>query len=292
MAPKVSTFRRAPAPAPGGRLPGAAPGPAARRDGPRGAPSRAGLLRRLPAGCALLGLLLAACGGPARATRPDPVVATPATLPFFIPMPDETRERIVAAAAADVGRGGPFLVRGRRYRADCSGFVAAVYHQAGIPFREALHLGDEDAGSAVVALHRALASSGVLLGREGRPLPGDLVFFRDTYDRNGDGRPDDPLTHVGVVERVRADGAVTFLHRGSRAVARGTLSLRHPSTERGPSGQRWNSQLRAARPGDRPGTRYLAGELFVAYGRFDAARIAAALEGSADLSLSALGFDE
>ena len=247
-----------------------------------------------PAACGatFLALLLAACGGPARATRPDPVVASPAALPFFIPMPDETRARIVAAAAADLGRGGPFQVGGRRYRADCSGVVAAVYHSAGIPFREALHLGDEDAGSAVVSLHRALASNGVLLGREGRPLPGDLVFFHDTYDRNGDGRAGDPLTHVGVVERARPDGTVTFLHRGSHGVARGTLSLLHPSAERGPSGQRWNSRLRPARPGDRPGTRYLAGELFFAYGRFDAARIAAALEGSPDLSLSALGFDE
>ncbi|HEU4383231.1 MAG TPA: CHAP domain-containing protein [Anaeromyxobacteraceae bacterium] len=219
-------------------------------------------------------------------------MASPATLPFFIPMPDETRARIVAAAARDLGRQGPFQVGGRRYRADCSGFVAAAYHSAGIPFRDALHLGDEDAGSAVVALHRALAANGVVLGRGDRPLPGDLVFFHDTYDRNGDGRAGDPLTHVGVVERAGRDGTVTFLHRGTRAVARGTLSLLHPSVERGPSGERWNSRLRAARPGDQPGTRYLAGELFFAYGRFDAARIAAALEGSPDLSLPALGFEE
>lgn len=251
--------------------------------------------RALPgaAGGAALLAFLAACGGPGRATRPDPVVATPAALPFFIPMPDETRARIVEAAAARLHHGpGPFRVGGRRYRADCSGFVAAVYHAAGIPFREALHVGDEDAGSAVVALHRALASSGVLLGREALPLPGDLVFFHDTYDRNGDGLPDDPLTHVGVVERTGSDGTVTFLHRGARGVARGVMSLRHPADERGPAGERWNSRLRPARRDDPPRTRYLAGELFAAFGRFDAARIAAALEGSPDLSLSALGFDE
>ncbi len=242
---------------------------------------------------ALAALLLAACGGPGRATRPDPVVAAPAALPFFIPMPDETRARIVQAAAALLHHGpGAFAVGGRRYRADCSGFVAAVYHTAGIPFREALHVGDEDAGSAVVALHRALAASGVLLGRDGRPLPGDLLFFDDTYDRNGNRLADDPLTHVGVVEWAGAGGTVTFLHRGARGVARGVMSLRHPGSERGPAGERWNSRLRPARPEDPPGARYLAGELFAAYGRFDAARIAAALEGSPDLSLSALGFEE
>lgn len=270
MAAKVS---------PASRAPGAAP----RR------PLRA-TWTRLAWACPAL--LLSACGGATRATRPDPVVATPAALPFFIPMPDDTRERIVAFAAAEVGRTGAFAAGGRRYRADCSGFVAAAYHAAGIPFREALHLGDEDAGSAVVALHRALASNGVLFGREARPLPGDLVFFHDTYDRNGDGRARDPLTHVGIVERAGPDGAVTFLHRGGRGVARGTLSLRRPDSERGPEGERWNSRVRSARPGDPPGTRYLAGELFAAFGRFDAARIAAALEGSPDLSLSALGFDE
>jgi hypothetical protein len=242
---------------------------------------------------ALAGLLLAACGGPGRAARPDPVVGAPAALPFFIPMPDETRARIVEAAAAGIDHGpGAFRVGGRRYRADCSGFVAAVYHVAGIPFREALHVGDEDAGSAVVALHRALASSGVLFGRDGLPLPGDLVFWHDTYDRNGNRLADDPLTHVGVVERAGAGGTVTFFHRGARGVARGAMSLRHPSSERGGAGERLNSRLRPARPDDPPGTRYLAGELFAAFGRFDAARIAAALEGSPDLSLSALGFDE
>jgi probable lipoprotein NlpC len=260
---------------------------------PRASEALAGRARAPAAGGALAALLLAACGGPARAIRPDPVLATPTQLPFFIPMPDETRARIVAAAAAALHHGsGPFQSRGRRFNPDCSGFVAAVYHAAGIPFREALHVGDEDAGSAVVALYRALASKGVIFGRGERPLPADLVFFDDTYDRNGDGLADDPLTHVGVVERADADGTVTFFHRGTRGVARGVMSLRHPGDERGAAGQRLNSRLRPARPDDPPGTRYLAGELFAAFGRFDAARIAAALDGSPDLSLAALGLDE
>lgn len=253
-----------------------------------------------PAGRGALGaaflaaaLLTAACGASVRATRPDPVVATPAVLPFFIPIPAETRERIVAAAAAALHHGsGPFRQGGRRFNADCSGFVAAVYQAAGIPFGEALHVGDEDAGSAVVALYRALAWNGILFGRDGAPLPGDLVFWNDTYDRNGDGLPDDPLTHVGIVERAGPDGAVTFFHRGTRGVARGVMSLRYPGAERGAAGERLNSRLRPARRDDPPGTRYLAGELFAAFGRFDAARIAAALEGSPDLSLAALGLDE
>ncbi len=221
------------------------------------------------------------------------MLATPATLPFFIPIPERTRERIVATAAHVVGRGrGAFEVEGRRFNADCTGFVAAVYEAAGIPYREALHLTDDDGGSGVVALHRAVAASGLLLGREDDPLPGDLVFFDDTYDRNGNRRVDDPLTHVGIVERAWSDGTVTFFHRGSRGVARGVMSLRAPWAERDAAGRRLNSHLRRARRGDPPAARYLAGELFAAFGRFDAARIAAALEGSPSLSLGALGLAE
>ncbi len=244
-------------------------------------------------GASLAALLATACGASVRATRPDPIVATPAVLPFFIPIPEETRERIVAAAGGALHHGpGPFRQGGHRFNADCSGFVAFAYQAAGIPFREALHVGDEDAGSAVVALYRALASNGILFGREGVPLPGDLVFWHDTYDRNGDGIADDPLTHVGIVERAFADGTVNFFHRGARGVLRGVMSLRHPGEERGAPGERLNSRLRPVRRNDPPGTRYLAGELFTAFGRFDAARIAAALEGSPDLSLAALGLDE
>lgn len=208
-------------------------------------------------------------------------------------MPEETRSRIVAAAARLLGVDAPaFHVGGARFNGDCSGYVAAVYEAEGIPLRDGLRLEPGDAGSSAVALYRMVATDGLVFGGERRPLPGDLVFFNDTYDRNGNGAADDPLTHVGIVEEVLASGAVRFLHRGSRGVARGVLDLGHRDSDRDPSGAVLNTPMRLARRSDAPGTRYLAAQLFAGFGRFDPARVAAALEGSPRLSLRALGLDE
>ena len=57
------------------------------------------------------------------------------------------------------------------------------------------------------ALHDALA-------------PGDLVFFDNTWDYNGDGMANDPLTHVGIVERQEDDGTIVFISRVAGAIER------------------------------------------------------------------------
>jgi hypothetical protein len=198
----------------------------------------------------------------------------------------------VARAAAWLGRSGPFTAGGRRFEPDCSGFVEAVYEAQGIPIRDAVPIRPEDEWKASAALHRASRELGVLYGAEREPLPGDLVFFENTYDRNHNGLADDGITHVGLVERVRPDGAVVFLHRSSRGVGRGTLDLRHPGAARAASGEPLNTALRArGRRGARGGGA-LAGELFAGFGRIDPARVAAVLDGNRHLDLAALGYGE
>jgi hypothetical protein len=237
-------------------------------------------------------VLAAGCAGSRQAARPDPILPEPTAPPFLLSMPEETRSRIVAAAARLVGVDArAFDVDGLRFNGDCSGYVAAVYQAEGIPLRDGLQLEAGDAGSSAVALYRMVAAHGLIFGAGRRPLPGDLVFFNDTYDRNGNGAVDDPLTHVGIVEEV-SGGTVRFLHRGSRGVARGVMDLGHRDRDRDASGAVVNTPLRLARRGDPPGTRYLSAQLFAGFGRFDPARIAAALEGSPRLSLRALGLDE
>ena len=141
------------------------------------------------------------------------------------------------------------VVRGERYREDCSGFVAAVYGGAG----RYLTGSSED-------MHERARAAGVLHHRR-VPEVGDVAFFDDTYDRNGNGRRDDPLSHVAVVEAVADDGTVVLVHYGSKGVARITMDLRDPHTHYDQAGVLRNSILRTEGKGER-----LTGELFKAWG--------------------------
>ena len=184
--------------------------------------------------------------GPERAAHP----AAPA------PSPD-ARARVVAAAARLVGKP-QVVLAGRRWPADCTGLVEGAYAQAGQRLRGAAKAGD----NGVTAMYRhAQANGRVFTG--GRPLPGDLVFFRETYDQNRDGRRNDGLTHVGIVEDVDASGTVTVIHRVSRGVVRYRMNLARPGLQRDPkTGEVLNDRLRVPGRG-RPQVR--TGQLFAAY---------------------------
>lgn len=153
------------------------------------------------------------------------------------PLPAYVREAVLASARHRLGQ--PFS-------GDCSGYVLAALRSAGVSVRL------PPGRSRSESLHRASRPIE-------RPRPGDLAFFDDTYDRNGDGRANDPFTHVALVESV--DGAaVVLLHRGGRGVERIRMNLERPSDPDA------NDPVRARRTGDAPGTRVLAGELFTAFG--------------------------
>jgi len=134
---------------------------------------------------------------------------------------------------------------GHAYGGDCSTFVRRSYAEAG------LALPAVPARSASESLYRALHPVR-------RPRPGDLAFFHGSFDRNRDGRGRDRFTHVALVEEV--DGAaVALIHRSSRGIERLSMNLARPHD---PSE---NGFLRKRRSGDRPGLRYLSGELFAGY---------------------------
>ncbi len=137
-------------------------------------------------------------------------------------------------------------------RRDCSGFVGAGFEAAGRPL-------------VVPPEHRTQPTvSGMLLAwaRATRrvvdrlaPAVGDLAFFRDTS-----GEITGRITHVAIVETVEPDGQVRLLHWMGGAVRRDPMDLRNPSdaARNGPFRRR-----------ERSGEPTLAGELFVAFARFD-----------------------
>jgi hypothetical protein len=211
-----------------------------------------------PAALALGALLAAGCAGMPGRGEPD--------LSVF-----DLQARLAARASSLVGQKGDFRLGGERFAADCTGFVEAVYQAEGIPLRALMRRSAPEERSGVEAAWRTVFQYGTILGRGEWPAPGDLVFWHDTYDRNGNGRADDGLTHVGIVQWVVDDGTVVFVHRGGKAVARGAMNPRRPG-EGTVDGQVVNSPIRKrdARLEDVP---VLAGALFAGYGRIDPRKV-------------------
>lgn len=137
----------------------------------------------------------------------------------------------------------------RRVNDDCSGLVRLGYGRAGLT----------EFGASAEMWQWALESGDA---HAGPPLPGDLVFFRNTYDRNEDRRRNDGVTHVGIVEKIESDGTVVFIHRGGKGVVRARMNTQRPAVQRDETGRVLNDYLR--RP---DGTRAprLAGQLFVGF---------------------------
>ena len=214
-------------------------------------------------------LCAAACAAPRMAARTDlappptevapviPVETSTAVPVTYKKEPARSRpstgERIARRAGELVGRdSGSDIAPG--YQDDCSGFVRLVYASEGID------LSRLPARSSIVqAMYIRARENGAL--RDGSPRPGDLVFFRNTYDRNRDGRRNDGLTHVGIVESVDDEGTVTFVHRGGSGIVRAHLNLDSPRTFRD-GDETLNDVLRRK---SRLSRAYLAGELFAGY---------------------------
>lgn len=215
-------------------------------------------------------VVLGGCAPVASSVRPEhPLLGTEVgavmltSLPTIRPLVDDPvndnaedrqiRERIAAAAAGSVGDD-PLVVGGVRYRFDCSGVAAGIYAKAGLRLAE-------DGAPSTRSLYALVEQKGSL--HRDNPLPGDLVFFDDTWDQNGNGRRDDPLSHVGVVERVEPDGTVLFVHRIGRLIVRWRMNTARPHDRADENGSILNHWLRAAQG---PRASQTTAELFVAYG--------------------------
>ncbi|MHB8873731.1 MAG: CHAP domain-containing protein [Myxococcaceae bacterium] len=171
--------------------------------------------------------------------------------------PPGARDKVVELARGLVGKKG-VLLGGKRYPDDCTGLVKGVFAQVGVNLAGEAQAGD----NGVTAMYRFASAHGRVY-QGGRPVPGDLVFFRETYDLNADGRANDGLTHVGLVEAVRDDGTVLVIHRVQRGVVRYRMNLAHRDARRAPgSGLPVNDTLRLPGPAHRD---VLTAQLFAAY---------------------------
>ena len=172
------------------------------------------------------------------------------------------QEALARTAVGFLGRS-RVEVKGRRYTSDCSGLVRGVYATQRVDLYDGL--GELDGGNGVGRIFTHVVEHGRI--HYGPTVhPGDLVFFHNTWDFNRDGLPNDPLTHVGVVEKVEQDGTVTFVSWVSAGVERYRMNLRQPDVHKTANGRILNDYMRRKGPGDPPVMRYLTGQLFAAFG--------------------------
>lgn len=192
--------------------------------------------------------------------RPAPAVeippAEPTPSPRSLALAPGSRESALSTARALVGKT-KLVVNGKRYGDDCTGFVRAVYEPLGLDLMADAAQGD----NGVTAMWRFAGKHGRIF-EGGRPVPGDLVFFKETYDLNRDGQTNDGLTHVGVVDDVEADGTVVIIHRVARGVVRYRMNLAAKTLPKAPDGKKLNDWLRTEAPGSKP---RLTAELFAGY---------------------------
>jgi hypothetical protein len=173
-----------------------------------------------------------------------------------------SRSAIVRTAAKLVGAR-TIESRGRRIAYDCAGVTRAIYLAHGIDLYDG---GASDPKANGVRLIYAHVRRHGTLHQGPVVYPGDLVFFDNTWDFNGDGMLNDPLTHVGVVERIEPDGTVVFISRVADAIERYRMNLSLPHVHKAADGRVLNDYMRRKLPTDPDDMGHLTGELFAFYG--------------------------
>ncbi len=211
-----------------------------------------------------LGLILqTSCAGPEPSRQPSTGrVASPPVQCCTMTRPNAEQVALARSAGRLVGSS-RIEVQGKRFRSDCSGLVRAVYFSRGIDVARGVKATPEDNG---VRLIRRYIENHGRLHRGPVTQPGDLVFFHNTWDANEDRRANDTWTHIGIVERVKADGTVVFVSKVSRGIERYRMNLTAPSVHRSSDGTTLNDFLRRKRWRDSSRVRYLSGELFASLG--------------------------
>lgn len=222
---------------------------------------------------ALLSLALAAlfgaCAGSAdRLQTPTPEIAImtveagpgssadPATSALA-----EVRQQIVDGGLSLVGKE-KLVVNGKSYSFDCTGVVLASYAFAEIDLAFRFN---RYSGNGVRRIFYTLHDED-LLYRVDYPIPGDIIFWDNTYDANRNGKVDDEFTHVGLVIAVADDGLISYLHHHYRQGAIVEyMNLLEPDKDFDNAGRRINSALRMRGLGGDIGTN--AAQLFRIFGQ-------------------------
>lgn len=181
--------------------------------------------------------------------------------------PGAAQKRIVAEALKLVGR--PDLVLpDKTFPWDCSGTVLAALYNAGLDVTREYgsYSGNGVRRLENIASHHELEYD--------LPLPelGDIIFWDNTYDKNGDLKWNDQLTHTGIVVGVNPDGTISYVHHDyRRGIVIAHMNLFYPESRSGirPDGTKVeiNSPMRMDSDRYLNPTQWLSSHLFRSFGR-------------------------
>ncbi len=217
------------------------------------------MLSRIWSGLALASAL-SACAAP----------SSPGLRQAVTPIPDcchasqtDSRQQAIVRTAENLVGATTIESQGRRISYDCAGVTRAIYLAHGIDLYSGATADGRTNGVGLIYNH--VRKNG-RLHRGPVVQAGDLVFFDNTWDFNGDGLVNDPLTHVGIVEQVEHDGTIVFISRVAGAIERYRMNVAHPHVHRTADGRLLNDYMRRKHWRDGEHTAYLTGELFAAFG--------------------------
>jgi hypothetical protein len=141
--------------------------------------------------------------------------------------------------------------RGVRANPDAARYVYAVYRANRVEL-------PDGARSDVSALYETCRERDAIY-TSGRPAAGDLVFFHNTSDANGDGRNNDWFTYVALVERPKDGKRPELIGYRNDELESFRMNRRRPSASSS------NTKIRTPSSSDPPFSRYRAGQLFAGY---------------------------
>jgi hypothetical protein len=153
-------------------------------------------------------------------------------------------EKAVLASARTLLGMGPeskVKVNGRTFVLDCIGTVSAIFYGMNVDVQKDFRRYN---GDGVSRLYQSLKSLDTL-HRDLYPRPGDIIFWDNTWDANGDGNlNDDPRTHAGIVMSVDEDGTIHYVHEHIiKGVTIEAMNLLHPRDYYDPQGRIINNAI-------------------------------------------------
>lgn len=157
-------------------------------------------------------------------------------------------------------------VNGKKFTIDCIGTIRAAFWGAGIDIAQDFY---KYTGNGVALLYFSLKERDALK-KDKVPAVGDVIFWDNTWDKNGDGVfGNDPLTHAGIVLEIDNDGTIKYLHASvSKGVTIGVMNLHTPSLWQNETGKIINSGMYLGsyygNPQNPP--QWTSGDLFRAFG--------------------------